>query len=108
MGIRILSAIRYRSNSTLGNSTVWRWRQSLGIITDKILKEKEAFYKLVLLAYYLREHSGRGIADFCDLEYAKNPLAFERQVRKEVSEAVDFLSEQDKQIYKVEEVFLWD
>jgi hypothetical protein len=108
MAIRILSYIRYRSNKTLSTSSIWRWRQSLGIITDKLLKEKEAFFRLVLLASYLRENA-RGIDDFVDSPYAKSSLSYESQVRKEISEAVDFFSRQNQEIYKIEEVFLqWE
>lgn len=106
LAINVLSAIRYRSASQLSATTVWRWKIALHVIDA--VESKESFFKMVLLARYLRENSGKGIGKFKDSCLYKNPSSHESAVRQEVESALNIIKESTNQAYKIEEVFLWE
>jgi hypothetical protein len=106
LATNILSAIRYQSASQLGAATVWRWKIALNIVD--IVESKESFFRMVLLAVYLRENGGKGIEKFKQSSVCKKPLSHESEVKEEVEKALDIISKTSQQAYKIEEVYLWD
>jgi hypothetical protein len=106
LAINVLSAIRYRAGSQLSATTVWRWKIALNIIDA--VESKESFLRLALLAVYLRDNGGKGIGKFKDSYFYKNPLSHESAIRQEVQLALNIIKESTSQVYKIEEVFLWD